>query len=263
MNKNSITPSFDRTVYPLDSLMHIWVRLEKLIDKELIHLQIFNEKSHRLLVYKKINPQRVKSLDREGYLFETNIRMVGPEWKIGNNYVLKVRYGDFINTDSMTIDQQRSIIQTDRTVYIIGSDIIVTVIAPDLDKDNQRPETIGNKPEHCLTISSSCGSINNYKLVETGDSTGIFQGIIRLIPKYSRIGKKKKMNQPRGSGPINGSLPVGIADEIIIQFKSKSGDEKLVAFPSKMPVASPVSFTLIFNPWRSDSDQTLIIKLST
>ncbi len=235
MNKITITTSFDRTVYPLDSLMHIRVRLHKLIENKLIKLEIYNKKN-RLLAYKTINPQKAKSLDETGYLFQTNIRMKGYEWKIGNIYTLKTRYGKSAATNSMTIEQRKPIIQTDKSVYIIGSDIIVTVIAPDLDKDNDKPETIGNKPDHCLTISSSCGSIKNYKLVETGDSTGIFQGVIGLLPRYVGSGKKKKLNKTRGTGPINGYLPVRIGDEITFQFKSESGNVKLVAFSSNFGV---------------------------
>jgi len=114
MDKITIRTSFDRTVYSLDSLMHIRVRLHKLMKNELIKLEIYNEKN-RLLAYKTINPQKAKSLDVAGYLFQTKIRMKGYEWKIGNIYTLKARYGKSVATDSMTIEQRKPIIQTDKT----------------------------------------------------------------------------------------------------------------------------------------------------
>jgi len=231
-----VSCSFDRTVYPLDSIMHFRVLLNTLVKGEKIYLVILHENGKHI-ISKTINPSKTKSLDSKSYLYETSIKMKGKEWKVGNSYLLLASYAGQKSSDSTKIAKRKPVLQTDRSVYIIGSDIIVTVIAPDLDRDNQRPEIIGNKPDHSLTISSSRGIIKNYKLRETGDSTGIFQGIIGLLPPYSIKNGKKIRNKARGKGILDGYLPVGIAEEIKFEFKSKSGTAKLNAFSSNFGAA--------------------------
>ena len=43
--------------------------------------------------------------------------------------------------DSATFDLRNGVIQTDKSVYIIGSDIIMTLIEPDLDLESDEAET--------------------------------------------------------------------------------------------------------------------------
>ena len=44
-------------------------------------------------------------------------------------------------TDSATFDLRNGVLQTDKSVYIIGGDMILTLIEPDLDLDNDAAET--------------------------------------------------------------------------------------------------------------------------
>lgn len=232
-----ITVSFDRTVYPINSIMHIRFNLREIIKNELIYMEIRNS-DNKVITSRKFNPKKSKNLEKiVDYIFQTNIMMKGDQWKIGHSYLVVAKYDNFEVTDSMTIDKREPIVQTDKSVYIIGSDVIVTVIAPDLDKDNEKAETIGNKPHHCLTISSSHGEIKNYKLLETDDSTGIFQGVITLVPAYSTKKGKREKNIPKSMGPFNGQLPVSIGEEIIIEFESESGNAVVTMFSSNFGVA--------------------------
>lgn len=228
-----ISTSFDRTVYPLNSTMHIRVRINKIIKNELIYVEIYDNKK-KIMSSRKINPKKAKNLEKNsGHLYQTNITMQGDNWIIGKSYTLLARYSNVKVSDSMTIDKRRPVIQTDRSVYLIGGDMVVTVIAPDLDRDSEKSEIIGNHKDHTLTISSRFGILKNHKLLETGDSTGIFQGLIGLIPPYSIKNGKKIRNKARGNGPVNGYLPVApLGEEIIIEFKSKSGNASLSAFSS-------------------------------
>jgi len=223
--RNHITVSFDRTVYPLNSIMHIRVNISHITHGKQIAIGIYNSRK-KLIVPKKINPFISRNLAKnQGFIYQVSIPMKGKGWKIGESYTVIARYGTSESNDSMVIAKRRPSVQTDKSVYIRGSDIIVTVIAPDLDRDNQKPEIIGNMPEHRLTISSSKSTLTNYKLLETGDSTGIFQGVIRLTPgRYVNNGKEK-IWKSSGLGPFNGILAAGEADIIKIKFQSKSGTE--------------------------------------
>lgn len=232
MSNHNISVSFDRTVYPLDTLIHIRVRLNKIIEDELIKIKIYN-RNEKLIVSRTINPLTAKNLEKPpGLLYQICVKMKGKEWKVRQSYILKAQYGDAEAEDSVLIDKRKPVLQTNKSVYMMGSDIIVTVIAPDLDRDNEKAEVIGHKPDHSLTISSSCGTLKNYKLLETGDSTGIFQGVIGLLPAYSFSKGKRKLNKPQGKGPFTGYIPAKIGDRLTFKFKSKSGIAKLVAFSS-------------------------------
>jgi len=103
-------------------------------------------------------------------------------------------------------------------------------------KIQKKVESVGNKPDSKLIISSSKGKISNYKLVETGNSTGIFQGIIGLVGVFKN-GKIKSyklgnrtITKTQGKGHDNGFLRAGRGDELLFSYRSKSGTANLTAF---------------------------------
>lgn len=229
--------SFDRTVYPLDSVMHVNVLFDKKIKNNMI-LSIFNDKEKLILEKNYLLSKRKPISSSKGFFkYQFDIRMKGSEWKVGKSYVIFASYGKQEVSDSMTIAKRNPVLQTDQSVYLIGSDMLVTVIAPDFDKDNQKAEFVGNVPNGKLTIESKWGKISNYKLRENGDSTGIFQGLVRLIPPYSRVKGRKNRNKAKGNGPLSGKLPVFPGDKINFKFESKSGNAKNVAYASNFGVA--------------------------
>ncbi|CAI9831749.1 conserved hypothetical protein [Nitrosopumilaceae archaeon] len=94
-------------------------------------------------------------------------------------------------TDSATFDLRNGVLQSDKSVYIIGSDMILTLIDPDLDLDNDGKQsysldliewdsdaatlTMGDGGQHPAVFDPEPA-----KLQETGDSTGIFQSIVEI-----------------------------------------------------------------------------------
>jgi hypothetical protein len=91
--------------------------------------------------------------------------------------------------DSATFDLRNGVLQTDKSVYIIGSDIIMTLIEPDLDLESDESETWDldliewDSDAHTLTMGNNGGSASSFDpepsdFRETGDSTGIFQIVI-------------------------------------------------------------------------------------
>jgi hypothetical protein len=73
----------------------------------------------------------------------------GTEYCILQGDIITVQYTDptdasgDINTvtDSATFDLRNGVLQSDKSVYIIGSDMILTIIEPDWDLDNDAAET--------------------------------------------------------------------------------------------------------------------------
>jgi hypothetical protein len=96
-------------------------------------------------------------------------------------------------TDSATFDLRNGALQSDKSVYIIGSDMIMTLIEPDFDLDNDLAETYDldliewDSDAATITMGDKGGAFAAFDpepsdLRETGDSTGIFQIVIE-IPK--------------------------------------------------------------------------------
>ena len=94
-------------------------------------------------------------------------------------------------TDSATFDLRNGVLQTDKSVYIIGSDMILTLIEPDFDLDNDQAETYSldliewDSSAAVTTMGDIGGNSAAFdpepsNLRETGDATGIFQIVIEI-----------------------------------------------------------------------------------
>jgi hypothetical protein len=94
-------------------------------------------------------------------------------------------------TDSATFDLRNGVLQSDKSVYIIGSDMILTLIEPDLDLDNDQAETYDldliewDSDAATVTMGDADGAGAAFdpeplNFRETGDSTGIFQIVIEI-----------------------------------------------------------------------------------
>ena len=95
-------------------------------------------------------------------------------------------------TDSATFDLRNGVLQSDKSVYIIGSDMIMTIIDPDLNLDTDVAETYTldliewDSDAATLTMGPLGGSAAQFDpepnaFRETGDDTGVFQ-IVAEIP---------------------------------------------------------------------------------
>ncbi|ABK78662.1 hypothetical protein CENSYa_2059 [Cenarchaeum symbiosum A] len=132
-------------------------------------------------------------------IFEVDLEIAwndGPDGMLLQGDILTVEYTDPTDasgdpntvTDSATFDLRNGVLQSDKSVYIIGSDMIITLIEPDFDLDNDAAETY---PLTLIEWDSDAGSAtlgSNEEdfdpepsdLRETGDSTGIFQSVIEI-----------------------------------------------------------------------------------
>jgi len=94
-------------------------------------------------------------------------------------------------TDSATFDLRNGVLQSDKSVYIIGSDMILTLIEPDFDLDNDAAETYDldliEWDSDAATVTMGNAGLEAAAFDpeptdfrETGDSTGIFQIVIEI-----------------------------------------------------------------------------------
>lgn len=223
-----LSTSFDRTVYPLKSKLYIRVNCLDIIYGKTIDIVISNSKN-KIIASKEIDPiTHPDSELKQAGIYEESFQMNETDMEVNEVYTVRVSHGNAWSEDTCVVDERTPVIETDKSVYFSDSDMILTVIDPDADKDSQMPEFIGDSLESFLTISSSLSSIDGYRLLETGNSTGIFQGIIGLIETFDdgtvvprNIGNEK-ISKTQGTGIEDGFLQVKPNDEIKISYRNKS-----------------------------------------
>jgi len=177
----SISVSADRTVYPLNSIIHVRANIPDVVKEKKILFEVYNS-ARKLLLSQTIDPKNPDYPElAEGNIFQACFKMEGEGWRVGETYLVRGTHDASFAEDSFLIDQRTPVIQTDKSVYMIGGDMILTVIDPDADMDNETPEFVGDRNDSKIIIESKYGKIDGYKLRETGDSAGIFQGIIGIL----------------------------------------------------------------------------------
>ncbi len=136
-------------------------------------------------------------LSDEGY--DDNRFATSDHFCILQGDTLEVEYRDPLDasgdpntvTDSATFDLRNGVLQSDKSQYVIGTDMILTLIEPDFDLDNDQAETYDldliewDSDAATLTMGDSGGEDTAFDpeptdFRETGDSTGIFQTIIEI-----------------------------------------------------------------------------------
>ena len=96
-------------------------------------------------------------------------------------------------TDSATFDLRNGVLQSDKSVYLIGSDMILTLIEPDFDLDNDGAQSLTldliewDSDAKTTTLQDDSTSFDPEPSTfrETGDSTGIFQVVIEIPASLS------------------------------------------------------------------------------
>ena len=176
--------------------------------------------------------------------------------------ILQVEYNDPTDasgqsntvTDSATFDLRNGVLQSDKSVYIIGSDMILTLIEPDFDLDNSQNETYDldlikwSSSAATVTMGDADGEIGAFdpeplSFRETGPSTGIFQVVVEIpqILDGSSLQRGEEIDLEYTDWGPSGSDYVGDEDEDIrlTVFTSNFGatidlDQKVYSWTDKV-----------------------------
>ena len=176
--------------------------------------------------------------------------------------ILQVEYNDPTDasgqsntvTDSATFDLRNGVLQSDKSVYIIGSDMILTLIEPDFDLDSSQNETYDldlikwSSSAATVTMGDADGEIGAFdpeplSFRETGPSTGIFQVVIEIpqILDGSSLQRGEEIDLEYTDWGPSGSDYVGDEDEDIrlTVFTSNFGatidlDQKVYSWTDKV-----------------------------
>ena len=212
------------------------------------------------------------SLDEKTPDKDLNGRYVDGEWVtsieddedycILQGDILQVEYNDPTDasgqsntvTDSATFDLRNGVLQSDKSVYIIGSDMILTLIEPDFDLDNSQNETYDldlikwSSSAATVTMGDADGEIGAFdpeplSFRETGPSTGIFQVVVEIpqILDGSSLQRGEEIDLEYTDWGPSGSDYVGDEDEDIrlTVFTSNFGatidlDQKVYSWTDKV-----------------------------
>ena len=157
-------------------------------------------------------------------------------------------------TDSATFDLRNGVLQSDKSVYIIGSDMILTLIEPDFDLDSSQNETYDldlikwSSSAATVTMGDADGEIGAFdpeplSFRETGPSTGIFQIVVEIpqILDGSSLQRGEEIDLEYTDWGPSGSDYVGDEDEDIrlTVFTSNFGatidlDQKVYSWTDKV-----------------------------
>jgi len=144
----------------------------------------------------------------------------------------------------------------DKATYTWTDKIFITIVAPDFDFDIHSIDEIGNDSFNPVKISTRGHTLDQYKLVETGPSTGIFTGEIILTGFcHDADGNTNTGIQSRNSsecnigddtnprtepsqngGPTNGFLEADNDDGITISFEYTENETVLGSAPIRWSV---------------------------
>ena len=223
--------SVDRTTYPLGSVIHVQVKIRDVVKGSKLFCQILNS-AKEPIASGSYSESSISSELTTTNMFPIDFTMDGEEWEVGSEYFVQAQYGSESSEDLFSIDQKMPVLESDKSVYLLGSDIIITVIDPDANKDSNIIEYVGDMEGSMLTIESPHGKIEKYRLKETGKSTGVFQGILGIlkvrkdgmIVPYEYDGKI--IDKIQGTGIEDGFIGGSPGDKITIKYTSKTGTTK-------------------------------------
>ena len=114
----------------------------------------------------------------------------------------------------------------DKDVYSWTDKVIITILAPSWNSNNNLIDSIGGDKFNPIKISTSNHSLEPYRLTETGVNTGIFTGEVILTGFFHDAdgdGDIDTIPRTLGNGPTSGFLEVGRDSAITISFEFADG----------------------------------------
>ena len=131
----------------------------------------------------------------------------------------------------------------DRDAYTWTDKVRITAVAPGLNLDPNAVDEIGATDAGTVTISTRVAEIGRYRLVETGENTGVFAGEVVLtgfpydasgIRTRNPSGPDVAYEPASGSGPADGRIPAEDGDGITASLVMPGGDAVLATAPVGM-----------------------------
>lgn len=234
----SISVKSDKAVYPISSKVYMRVLTPFLLVGEPIIFEVRNPQ--KIIFYQELNPSESEMPElREGNIYQTSFTMKKEDCKPKDVITIKAQHGHAYSYDWSTIDERNPVAQSDKSVYDWNSDMILTVVDPDANKDSMKEEYVGDRQDSKLIILSSKGKLENYRLKETGKDTGIFQGVLGIIgvskdgTKHARNLNGKSITTTQGTEISDGFIECGEDEILKITYSNNRATAELTCFIRK------------------------------
>lgn len=229
----------DRPVYPPNGIVHVSIKINSIAESRVIFCEIFDSNNDRI-TSQTLTP--TLSDHPHENVFHADFQVKGKGWKTRSRYVVKATHGSNYAEATFKIDQRTPILELDKSVYMAGSDMFITVIDPDANLDSHVAEYAGDRDGSKLVIESPYGKISSYRLQETGKSTGIFQGlvgILRVRGDGSVVPQEhdgKTINTIRGTGSEDGFIGGASGDKLTARYTNNLETAELEFYMSDFAV---------------------------
>lgn len=203
----------DKSVYIQGSDMILTIINPNSIIGIPINVEIFGPSG---LVYKNSIP-----VDPEGNgIYQEIVLVDGKGWSRtrGEEYEIIAEYGGREARLTIFTSNFGATIELDQKVYTWTDKVYITVVAPDHNRNSDKQDSI------FVTIATRKGKLPNYRLIETGNDTGIFTGEIILTGfKDHKImdhtETREKIGIAQGNGPSDGLMATSNVDAITVSFE--------------------------------------------
>lgn len=211
--------STDKKVYTYGEKIILTISDYEQPDELPVNLTILNNNG-KIIFQKPIDAKLIHNTHQE------NILIAGQHWRLPNQkYLISVKFKNKTISKEIKTDSFSTSILLDQKVYSWNDRVKITVIAPELVRDFSKTESIGNSVDQDILIITSMGSLEHYRLNETGIGTGIFVGSVRLTGFKGHEAKlhdsdKNSRGGTFGAGPDDGSIACSNADAITVKLRT-------------------------------------------
>ena len=147
-----------------------------------------------------------------------------------------------------------AIVELDQKVYTWTDNVFITVIDLDSNQNSQVIETIGDAENSWVSITTGSGTLEGYRLDETGTDTGIYTGVVRL----SGDGTLGTTGMTGGTGPIDGSIIARSGDRTVVSYTTPyrttstgadvTWNEGSIEFLDTNIIAETISIVRVYDP---------------
>lgn len=154
------------------------------------------------------------------------IPIEGKSWVIPKqDYKIILKYEEKSKEVTISTDDFGTKIELEQKVYSWTDKVNIIITAPELIRDHSKIQSIGNTTDQQITISTSSDSLDFYRLEETRQGTGIFEGSVILTGFKGHEAIKKDKNKENrgftdGKGPHEGHLACSNSDGLTVKLKT-------------------------------------------
>lgn len=175
---DSISVSLDRAAYPPRSTIYARSRISPSLRGKRIRYEIL-DRVGEVLDARDLDPDDYLGSDLAQGIPEVSFKM-GSSWPADGAYTVKARCGLPSAEAEFRIEQSAPSIESDKDVYVVGSDMVITVTDHDANMDGNTVEYAGDRRGSKLVVESRHGRLSGHRLQETGRATEKFQGVVKI-----------------------------------------------------------------------------------